>query len=316
MSILYRLIVFIAISKISFAQDDPCKYIDTLNQVSHCTNDSVVIKKTAVSHLKHQYENEWQFLCFSPNHENQSNSKFQQTYQFNSLVNESLVYKRKQAKFIIMFQDELLFEYIPDSIITSNRDLAQLKFSLTKSNDLSKIKPYSAISLETQKFNQYQFKLDTIGNQIRIRESSFLSPGTLLVQAGIKLNYNSHNEVNFGLASAKIKWINDKTIFESLQTDEIQGIQKDVKPKPDGGFALNGDFEKLFLKELKIEQTYRIFYPFYNRKSMDVEFRNKLSFMISKHLKSSLLTTYTYSETRWPPSFWRAELRIGYALEN
>lgn len=317
MSLIYRLIVFITLSQFAMAQDDPCNYVDSLSHSSCASSDTVKTPSLNSSKWKHLYSNEWQFVCFSPNQEtNLSNSKFFQVFQLNSILSESIRYKSPKNIFALKLQDELLLEFIADSTLTTNRDLSQLNFSFAKANELEKFNPYCALGLESQKFIKYQLLADSSGKQIKIKESSFLSPGTFLIQTGMKFRLSTKNEIHLGLASAKLKWIRDKSIFVSLKTDEIQGVQRDVKPKPDGGFALNGDFENQLVKDLKIEQSCRIFYPFYNKKAMDIEFRNKLSFMLSKHVKSSILTTYSYSESRWPPSFWRAEFRIGYALEN
>src|SRR5690606_18501704 len=123
--------------------------------------------------------------------------------------------KKKSTLIEIAISDESQILWIPDSLLIFNRDLSRAKIGVSNQSSNKVINPTLNLTLETQKFNKYESSIDSIGQINKKLESGFLSPGTLILQSGIKLSFNDDNEINLGIASAKYKWINNKEIRKS-----------------------------------------------------------------------------------------------------
>jgi len=236
--------------------------------------------------------------------------------QLNSSINESFRRKKKSILLEIATIDETQILWIPDSLIKLNRDLSRTKIGISKQGSNKILNPMLDLTLETQKFNKFETSVDSMGLIHKKLESGFLSPGKLILQSGIKLCFNPENELDLGIASARYNWISNKELRISTSPNQNKTLAEKSISKIDGGFSANGNFESSINKILILEQSCRFFYPISKPRTAEIEMWNKLSIKLAKNLKTSFLAIYTYSENRWPPSFWRAEFRLGYFIEN
>lgn len=299
----------------SKSQDDPCKFI---HPKSH--SDTSLVAGAALSNnhkksWKHSYKDDWQILCFTPDQLKESMPSII-SCQLNSNINESFRRKIKSALLEIAISDETQLLWIPDSLFKLNRDLSRVKIGISKQGINRLISPMLDFTLETQKFNAFETAQDSMGLMQKSLESGFLSPGKLILQSGIKLSFKPGNQLDLGIASAKYDWISNKNLrIKAGQSQDVALVEESTS-KISGGFSAIGNFESAINKILILEQSCRLFYPISKPRGAELEMRNKLSLKLSKNLKTSLLTTFSYAEDRWPPSFWRAEFRLGYFIEN
>ncbi|MEX1188381.1 MAG: hypothetical protein WED33_03925 [Bacteroidia bacterium] len=295
------------------AQTDPC---------SPPEREIIISENLCVTDLSQKNPNKLERLYFRNfnvngiDEENLSNSSGSISIKLNSFLKEKITLKRKHSELALSIQDETSFLLIIDSVAEWQADDLRLAFQCKKSKSESIVKSSSSVSLETRKFKKQKWQTDSSGMLNRVPELAFLSPGTLRMQSGLDLQLNENNEIELGLAAAKLTWIRLKSLYTINNLSEIEGVLRNKPYLFQGGLSMQSSFASAKDKTLIWEQTCRIFYPIDKDQSAEMELLNKLSLDLHDGLKTSLVSRYSYKDNRWPPSRWETELRIGYEFSN
>lgn len=294
-------------------QSDPCSPPERQTHLNCILKDSInpIPKKT---NFKRESYRDLQINGLSA--KSISDSPQPISFQINSLLKEKLYLKKKHLELAFGVFDESSFLFIVDSLAQWERDAWRTSLESKTRNEQGKIQVSGIASLESQKFNKYKSSLDSNGQIKKLKESAFLSPGILRLQTGVTFKMNDQNEVDLGLASAKITWIRLKSLYNNLNTEEIEGVQRGLPFHFEGGLSMQSSFASSANKKIVWEQTCRIFYPIQKELNAEMEMLNKLSVDLNDGLKTSLISRYSYNENRWPPSRWNTELRIGFEIKN
>jgi len=294
-------------------QSDPCKPPVRPIIVKSCTQETMNEKRKKILFKRESYR-DFQFNGLSFN--SFSNPPQPISFQINSVLKEKFFLRKKHHELAFGVFDESSFSLIVDSLAQWERDALRISIESKTGKEEAQIQLSGAASLESQKFNKYKSSSDSYGQIKKLKESAFLAPGILRMQSGVSLKINDQNEVDLGLASAKITWIRLKSLYNNLNTEEIEGVQRGLPFHFEGGLSMQSSFASSANKKIVWEQTCRIFYPIQNERNTEMEMLNKLSVDLNDGLKTSLVSRYSYNENRWPPSRWDTELRIGFEFNN
>jgi hypothetical protein len=294
-------------------QSDPCKP-PVRPVISKSCNQDTIKDKPKKIHFKRESHRDFQFNGLS--FKSFSDSPQPISFQINSVLKETFYLRKKHHELAFEVFDESSFSLIVDSLAQWERDALRISLESKTGKTDAQIQLSGGTSLESNKFNKYKSSLDSSGQIQKLKESAFLAPGILRMQSGVSLRINDQNELELGLAAAKITWIRLKSLYDNLNTEEIQGVKRGLPFLFEGGISMKSNFTSSPNKKIIWEQTCRIFYPIQRERTTEMEMLNKLSVDLNDGLKTSLVSRYSYNENRWPPSRWDTELRIGFEFKN
>ncbi|MBL7138440.1 MAG: hypothetical protein ISS17_06680, partial [Bacteroidales bacterium] len=148
--------------------------------------------------------------------------------------------------------------------------------------------------LSTRLFNRYTFSLNDSGSLVRTLNSSFLTPLTGLFSGGFQLKWPLFGSLNFGISSAKLTWIRDRSIYEALGTTIFYGVPENNKSLFEYGISLHLLIDHDVAKWLHWNCDLLIFK--HTNLSPDISFKNNLGFRLAKFLKARIQTRIFYEE--------------------
>ncbi len=297
----------------SNAQTDPCKPPPRKTATKPCKVDTLNYKPGKVS-FRREYYRQFQFNGINFKHLSDTHKPL--NIQINSVVKEKVLFRKKHHELALEVYDESSFSVFVDSLTEWERDALRITLKSKSGSDENHVNFSNRASLESMKFNKFRLSFDSLGKPIKLKEAAFLAPGNFKIQSGLLFKLNDKNEIDFGLIAGKLTWVRLKSLYESLQTEEINGVRKGMPYLLEGGLSMQSRFASSDNKKVIWEQTCRIFYPIQKEQNTEMEMLNKLSVDLNDGIKTSLISRYSYNENRWPPSQWETELRIGYEFNN
>lgn len=152
---------------------------------------------------------------------------------------------------------------------------------------------FSAL-LSTRIFNCYQTMVNDSGNLVRTLSSSFLTPFTGLFSGGIQLKWPLLGSLNIGLTSAKLTWVRDRGIYETLQVTTYYGVPLEKRYLFEYGLSIQLLINHDLLKWLHWDCDLIIFKN--TNLPPDISVKNNLGFRLTKFLKARIQTRLYYEE--------------------
>ena len=149
-------------------------------------------------------------------------------------------------------------------------------------------------NLASQLLNGYDYSVSSSGVSIRTMNSSFLTPLLWTCSGGFSLAWPAFGSLNFGLSSAKLTWIRDRSIFEKQKTGKFYGVPEGKHHLLEYGLSLQLIVDKEFSKKVRWNCDLLVFKNY--NSPVDVTLKNNLGFRINSFLKAGIQTRVLYEE--------------------
>lgn len=306
MKIIFFLFPFCLIIEKAFSQDDPCHF-KIINQLI----DSLPppIKNSTQQSLKWA----WQFAAIKLD---QVNSLAPSHYKISlsENLNARRVSTNQKCETQLELSDETAFNWFIDSLSILDRDAFSLKWAALKKSSNTLRLDLNGL-LQTRKSKGFSLIEDSIGKR-KIQSSGFLSPGIYTLNGGVAYTSSKLGTFEIGFASARISWIQNKSLYDLQKTIDIAGVPRNNGYLLEGGISMQSQLEYPLLKQLRWENRSNCFYPISRNGNVDVQFKNTFYWSPAGSIKAILRTAYSYNSSRWPPGMWTAEVSLGYVFEK
>ncbi len=283
--------------------EDPCKYIPTeTEKKSEIISDSSKSSKWKLVQ-KHQFD-----FAFNGNSRNEASKAICKLSASSRLAFE-LKYQRQKTSVEANLTDELSANLLLDSTFEKLNDLVRLKITAEHNTQKENFKKSASAQLSTQ-------KLSTKKNGSSTIESTFLSPAEVILAIGMNFKINTIGGVECGIGSLKLSWINQKSLYDLHQTQEIHGIPRSKSHKIEGGISIQSQWQKPITKNITWENKSLLFSSFAEPGMPNLELRNNFLLKSGKSLQTAVRSIYTYNKTKWPPSSFGGEIAVGVMLNR
>ncbi len=209
------------------------------------------------------------------------------------IIYQCRVETERRFRFSQKVVHRLGFQYFFDSIarfhVDDNQFEVRLEWRIRKNHGC-----FLSSLLSTRLFNSYRFSVNDSGYLIRTLTSSFLTPLTGLFSGGVQLKWPFFGSLNIGITSAKLTWIRDRGIYETLGATIYYGVPEEKQYLFEYGFSiqllinhdvstwLHWDCDLLIFKNTNLPP--------------DISVRNNLGFRLAKFLKAHIQTRLYYEE--------------------
>jgi hypothetical protein len=71
-----------------------------------------------------------------------------------------------------------------------------------------------------------------------------LSPAEVILALGMNFKINTIGSVECGIGSLKLSWIDQKSLYDLHQTQELHGIPRSKSHKLEGGISIQSQWQK------------------------------------------------------------------------
>lgn len=220
-------------------------------------------------------------------------NKVNQVNLFQNLKYQCLLQDDKAFRFSGTFVHNLGFLHYFDSITKVNIDDNTLitrldiiiggRFSFT-------INSY----ITSRLMNGYDYLTNDSGQQVKVLNSSFLTPLIWTFSMGLGYTSKSFGSVNLGLSAAKITYILNDHIFEIRRITSYYGIKEGKTRLLEYGFTVQLLIEKDIFKKLHWNCDLALFKNY--NSTVDLTFKNTFGLKINKFLTTNLQTRIFYEE--------------------
>ena len=184
-------------------------------------------------------------------------------------------------------------QYYIDSITRFQSDDNTLTSKLTY--DVSKFLQFSVLCiLNTRIFNSWDIAPLNNGGVSRILNSAFLTPLLCTFSGGLELRFGKFGSLDIGVASAKLTYLRDRTIFDQSGLESFYGVPKGKRSLFEYGLSMHLLIDRLIGKRLQWNCDLLLFKN--NDSPVDVSLKNLFAFRISKYFNTSLQTRLFYEE--------------------
>jgi hypothetical protein len=283
--------------------EDPCKFIPTeTEKKSEVKKDSSKISKWKFVQ-KHQFD-----FAFNGNSRNET-SKAVCKLSASSRLAFELKYNHNQTSIEANFSDELSANVLFDSTFEKQNDLVRIKITAEHNTPKENFKKSASAQLSTQ-------KLPTKKNGSSTIESALLSPAEVILAFGMNIKLNTKGSVECGIGSLKLSWIDQKSLYDLHQTQELHGIPRSKSHKLEGGISIQSQWQKPITKNITWENKSLVFSSFNQPGVPNLELRNDFLLKSGKSLQTAIRSIYTYNKTKWPPSSFGGEIALGVMLNK
>jgi hypothetical protein len=199
----------------------------------------------------------------------------------------------KRFVFSTNLSHNLGFRYLFDSITELNQD----DNLLTTRLDLAFARRWTLTftsNITSRLFRSYDYRKDGTGQQVKVMNSSFLTPLVWLFSWGIGYSHPSFGKVNLGITGGKFTFIRETRIFEWREVDSYYGVEKGHNHLLEYGMM----FQLLIDKDLVNSLHWKCDLSLFKNYNAPVDFSLKslFGFKINKYLKTSLSTKILYEE--------------------
>jgi hypothetical protein len=199
----------------------------------------------------------------------------------------------KRFRFTQKLVHHLGIQYFFDSIarfhIDDNQLETRLECRIRKNHGC-----FLSALFSTRLFNSYLISANDSGQVIRTLASSFMTPLTGLFSGGIQFKWPLFGSLNIGITSAKLTWIRDRSIYESLEVTTYYGVPQEKRYLFEYGLSIQLLINHDLLKWLHWDCDLIIFKN--TNLPPDVSVKNNLGFRLTKFLKARIQTRLYYEE--------------------
>lgn len=200
----------------------------------------------------------------------------------------------KEVRFSGSFLHNLGFQSYFDSLtkIQTDDNTLNTRFDILIHKNLN----FTINSILASRFtNGYDYSVDDSGRIIKILNSSFCTPLLCTFSGGFTLKWQDFGSLNFGVSTAKLTYLRDKSIFSKQKVTKYYGVPEGKDHLFEYGLSLQFLADKEFFKRVRWNCDLLIFKDY--TAPVDVTLKNNIGIRISRFLKVSIQTRVLYEET-------------------
>lgn len=222
-----------------------------------------------------------------------------------------------RCKWDFYFFNDYGVRHFFDSITTKTQDQLTLKNNFYYPIWKKKIYLSLQANTQTKMYNTFQYRSS---NGERYLYDGFMSPGVVYYSGGITIETSGNGTIQIGLGSSKVTKIKNQKIFDSRETETINGITKGQNKKEEWGIAMSAIVPMQTLgKRWHWEMACNGFTPlnhWRNLKKYTCDANNVFHFCFLKYVRLSLRTKIKYEESQSPKIGMTNHLSVGFYLNN
>jgi len=229
------------------------------------------------------------FILVNWLHDNKVNQvNVLQNFKYRCLLQNSRTF-RFSGTFMHNLGFQHYFDSITKVIIDDNILTARLELKIDRTFVLT----ISSI-ITSRLLNGFDYLTNGSGIQIKVLNSSFLTPLIWTLSCGIGHTWKDIGSVNLGMSSFKLTSILNKQIFSISEITSYYGIERGKTHLLEYGFTFQLLIDKDIFRILHWDCDLRLFKNY--NSPVDLAFMNLLGLRINKFLKASLQTRIFYEE--------------------
>lgn len=222
-----------------------------------------------------------------------------------------------RMKWDLYFFNDYGVRHFFDSITTKTQDQFTLKNNIYYPIWRNKIFLSLQANTQTKLFNTYRYHQP---NGQRYLYDGFMSPGVIYYSGGITFECRGNTNIQLGLGSSKVTKIRNQKIFETRETDRIQGINKGQKKREELGLTLSVLVPTQALgKRWHWEMTGNLFAPMDQLKEIryyTMDMNNVFHFCFLRYVRLSLRTKIKYDMEEGKKMGISNQISLGFYLNN
>jgi len=229
------------------------------------------------------------FLFLNWKHEKNAN----QLAMLQKIKYQTIFDNNQNFRIINIFLHNLGFQIFFDSIIRFQTDDNTLdtRFEFKLIRNLT----FNFISiLNTRFLNGYDYQTDSVGSQVRILNSSFLTPLFWTFSLGLGWTCPGFGMAGLGISAAKLTFILDKSVYTEQAVPIFYGVPSDKDYLFEYGLSLHIVVDKNFQNRIRWICDILAFKNY--NKPIDLTLKNLIDIKINKFLKTSIQTRIFYEE--------------------
>jgi hypothetical protein len=210
---------------------------------------------------------------------------------------QSLKYKIRVSSKKFLFTNDLVHNlglvYYIDSVCKFQTDentlTSRMSYNLTRYILLT-----ASSILTTRIFNEWDVSQGAGGSVVKTISSSFLTPLVCTFSGGFGFNFTETGTLDVGISSAKLTYINDRSIFEKTGRDSFYGVEKGRSSFLEYGFSLHLLIDRMIGKKFHWDCDLLLFKA--DKSAVDMTMKSLFAYKINSFLKTSLQTRLFYDE--------------------
>jgi len=161
--------------------------------------------------------------------------------------------------------------------------------------DVNRFLQFSVISvLNTRIFNDWEIVPLANGGISRTLNASFLTPLICTFSGGLGLKIPEFGSLDLGVASAKLTYLHDRSVFDRTGLLSFYGVPKGKHSLFEYGLNMQLIINRLIGKHMQWNCDLLLFKK--NDSPVDVSLKNLFAYRISRYFKTSLQTQLFYDE--------------------
>jgi len=206
---------------------------------------------------------------------------------------QTILDNNQNFRIINVFIHNLGFQILFDSItrfqMDDNTFDTRLEFRLFK---------YLTINfnsnLSSRFFNGYEYRTDSLGSQVKILNSSFLTPLFWTFSLGVGWTWPMFGLIGLGINAAKLTFIRDKSVYTDQTNPFFYGVPRNQNYLFEYGLSLHVMVDKNFQNRVRWICDILVFKNYNN--PLDLTLKNLIDIRINKFLRTSIQTRLFYEE--------------------
>ena len=150
-------------------------------------------------------------------------------------------------------------------------------------------------NLASQLLKGYDYPVNNSGTTVRTLNSSFFTPLLWTFSGGFSVTWPAFGSLSFGLSSAKLTYIRDRSIFEKQKVSKFYGVAGGKNHLFESGLSMQLLVDKNFCNRVKWNCDLLVFKNY--NSPVDVTLKNNFGIRINNFLKAGIQTRILYEET-------------------
>lgn len=148
--------------------------------------------------------------------------------------------------------------------------------------------------LKTRIFNEWNTLTLPNGSVAKALGESFLTPLVCIFSGGFGLKIPEFGNLNLGVASAKLTYLYDRSVFERNGLKVFCGVPEGKRSLTEYGLSMQLNIDRLIGKHIRWNCDLLVFKQ--NDVPVDFSLKNLFAYRISRYFKTSLQTQLLYDE--------------------
>lgn len=251
-------------------------------------------------------------------HSTNPNEQSNLYFYYNIDIKSNLEFRK--IKWDMYLFNDYGFRHFFDSLTTKTQDQLVVKQSLYYPIYKRKCYISLAANTKTKLFNTYQYRSSISGSDEKYLYDSYMSPGTIYYSGGITYEAGGNSIIQLGLGSSKVTKIRNQRIFETRNTEQINGLRQGESKKTELGLTLTSTVPIQHLnKHVHWEFYANVFTPMKNLKTVknytvDVNHVFHLTFL--KYIRLSWRLQINYHPEQQEKPMIQHQVSLGAYLSN